>query len=54
MSENLKRVKECIASCARVKKQNLEYYNIYWRDQHEVLLRVEKELEEFKEKGEQK
>lgn len=47
MSENLKKVKESIASCERAKKQNPEYYNIYWRDQHEVLLRVEKELEEY-------
>jgi hypothetical protein len=49
MPDNLTRVKECIASCERAKKQNLEYYNIYWRDQHEVLLRVEKDLEEYKE-----
>ena len=47
MSETLTHVKESIASCERAKNQNLEYYNIYWRDQHEVLLRVEKELEEY-------
>lgn len=48
----IERVKKSIASCEIVKKQNLEYYNIYWRDQHEVLLKVEKELkakEEIKE-----
>ena len=49
MSETLTKVKESIASCEKTKKQNPEYYNIYWRDQHEVLLKVEKELEAVEE-----
>lgn len=53
MNENLKRVKRCIVSCEEAKRKYPDYYNIYWRDQHEVLLRVEKELEE-KEKHEKR